>query len=219
MALYSRDSKLSGAIMEHPSLIPVVNRLGIDLGVGDGSVAEICLARGVNIDFAIAVINIFVDEDYFPTDASGSFPLEKTIDFLQKTNAYYTRVQLPNIDRHFSMLMQRSGKANNLGMLEKFYLDMREQFSECIRNDDEHLFPGLLDRKIIHADELMTERYAEVEERLHDLLYFFVEHLHGEYDNNLCMAVVSAVFSLERDMCQNNRIRNRILMPLVTNKL
>lgn len=66
------------------------------------------------------------------------------------------------------------------------------------------------------SSESAVAGYMEVEEKLHDLLYFFVEHLRGNYDANLCTAVVSAVFSLERDLCQNNRIRSRILLPLIS---
>ena len=43
----------------------------------------------------------------------------------------------------------------------------------------------------------------------------FVIHLRGDYDRILCHAVLFAVISLEKDICQNNRIRNRVLRPLV----
>lgn len=215
MALYNRDSKLSEAIMAHPNLIPVVNRLGIRLGVGDVTICSVCECCNIDADFFLSVINTFLDEDYFPSDAAGTFSLEKTVDYLQKTNNYYLRVQLPNIDRHFGSLVERSGSDNNLHLLRKFYQDMRSQLTECLSYDEDILFPALTGGS---ADSVeFNSGYSEVEEKLHDLLFFFVEHLKGEYDLNLCTAVVTAVFSLEKDVCQNNRIRNRILLPLVEN--
>lgn len=213
MALYNRDSKLSEAIMAHPNLIPVVNRLGIRLGVGDGSIGEVCAECNVSAGFVISVINTFLDEDYFPTDATDTFSLEKTVDYLRKTNRFYLRVQLPNIDRHFGSLIERSGNDNNLALLRRFYQDMRAQLSDCLSYDEDTLFPALSGGSFDSVE--FNSGYSEVEEKLHDLLYFFVEHLKGEYDLNLCTAVVSAVFSLEKDICQNNRIRNRILLPLI----
>ena len=213
MALYNKDSKLSEALMAHPSLIPVVNRLGIRLGVGDGTVGTVCDDYHLSTDFFLSVINTFLDEDYFPSDAFGTFSLEKTVDYLRKTNNYYLRIQLPNIDRHFSSLIERSGKDNNLDLLRKFYQDMRGQLTECLSYDEDILFPALSGGS---ADSVeLNPGYSEVEEKLQDLLFFFVEHLKGDYDLNLCTAVVTAVFSLEKDVCQNNRIRNRILLPLV----
>ena len=35
MAVYNKDSRLSEVVMAHPSIIPVINRLGVSLGVGD----------------------------------------------------------------------------------------------------------------------------------------------------------------------------------------
>ena len=202
--------------MSHPSLLPVVDRLGIRLGVGDATIGEVCDDRGIDPDFFLSVINTFLDEEYFPVNARGTFTIEKTVAYLRKTNAYYLRVQLPNIDRHFKSLIDRSGDDNNLDMLRTFYQDMRMQMTESLRYDDGVLFPALSSGRVEVSSESAVAGYMEVEEKLHDLLYFFVEHLRGNYDANLCTAVVSAVFSLERDLCQNNRIRSRILLPLIS---
>lgn len=215
MAHYNKDSKLSEAVMANPQIIPVINRLGISLGVGDGSIGSACVQAHVDPDFFLSVVNTFLDEDYFPANPRGTFTLSKTIDYLRKTSEFYLRVQLPNIDRHFSSLLSRSGEDNNLALLRGFFDDMRQQFSDCMRYDLEVLFPALVSGNVPKDFRLSLSGHAEMEAKLHDLLYFFVVHLRGDYDSNLCMAVVSAVFSLEKDYSQNNRIRNRILLPIM----
>ena len=40
-------------------------------------------------------------------------------------------------------------------------------------------------------------------EKLNDLKSFFVLHLTGKYDLNLCYGVIFAIFSLEKDIKQN----------------
>lgn len=215
MALYNVDSKLSDAIMAHPSLIPVINRLGVNLGVGDKSVGMVCAQTHISSDFFLSVINTFIDEEYFPINAQGAFSIEMTIDYLNKTSKFYRNVQLPNIDRHFNSLIGRSGEDNNLQMLKKFYSDMKEQLEWCLTSEERNIFNVLKSNGVSSDIDGIIKGYEEVEEKLHDLLTFFVVHLKGEYDRNLCMAVVSAVFSLEKDIRQNNRIRNRILIPLL----
>ncbi|OAV66758.1 hypothetical protein Barb6_02521 [Bacteroidales bacterium Barb6] len=42
-----------------------------------------------------------------------------------------------------------------------------------------------------------------------------IKHLSGEYNENLCYAVIFAISSLEKDIKQHNRIRYRILTPMV----
>lgn len=215
MAIYNTNSRLSEAIMTHPSLIPVVNRLGVALGVGDDSIGSLCRARGIDPAFFLSVVNTFLDERYFPANPRDTFTLEKTIDYLAKTGVYYEQSLLPNIDRHFSSLMARSGENNNLHLLRNFFDGMREQLGRCLRYDVEVLYPALAGGWVPEGADAMAAGHSEVEEKLHDLLYFFVSQLSGDYDRNLCVAVVSAVFSLERDIHQNNRIRQRILLPLI----
>lgn len=215
MAIYNLNSKLSDAIMRHPSLIPVVNRLGVALGVGDNTIGRICADAHIRPDFFLSIVNTFIDEEYFPMNASDTFSLDMMIDYIRKTSMYYRHMQLPNIDRHFQSLIERSGNANNLQMLRGFYDGMKVQLEWCLERE-EKLFNALSSNSgdIVASDNLV-DGYREVEEKLHDLLTFFVVHLQGDYDRNLCMAVVSAIFSLEKDIRQNNRIRNRILIPLL----
>lgn len=214
MALYNVDSKLSDAIMTHPSLIPVINRLGVVLGVGDKSVGTVCAQTHISPDFFLSVINTFIDEEYFPINAKDAFSMEMTVDYLRKTSMFYRQVQLPNIDRHFNSLIERSGTDNNLQMLQKFYSEMKCQLEQCLIEEEGYV-SGIMKGAHVSGIDSIVGAYGEVEERLHDLLTFFVVHLRGNYDRNLCMAVVTAVFSLEKDIRQNNRIRNRILLPML----
>lgn len=214
MALYSRDSILADVLMRHPGLIPVVNRLGVTLGVGDGAIAYICQQENINTDFFLSVINIYVDHTYFPLKDVGSFNLQNTIGFLQKTNLFFQYVQLPNIERHFDRFIQISGSDNNLTILKKFYSEISIKISECIEYETKILFPSLLEDSLDEGFPRYITLTAEIEATLNDLMFFFVANIRGNYDRNLCMAVISAVSALEQDYIQINRIRNRILIPL-----
>lgn len=216
MAVYSRESKISEALMSFPSLIPVVNRLGVNLGVGDSTIEEVCKTHGIDTDFFLSVINTFIEDEYFPQNALNAFTLDRTIDYLEKTGQYYLHVQLTNIERHFNVLIQRSGKDNNLSHLQKFFNEVKRQFEESIQYEKTNLFPRLRNHNLqgLSKDEILLVS-REIEDKLEDLLTFFVVHLRGDYDRNLCMGVVTAIFSLRKDVNQNNRIRMRILIPLI----
>lgn len=218
MALYNRESKLSEAILTHPQLIPVINRLGVSLGVGDQNIGMICSRRGIDADFFLSVINTFLDPDYFPVNARDTFTMEKTVDYLRKTAHYYVKVQLPNIRRHFASLLGRSGEDNNLERLYNFFEETSSQIGNIVEIDEHLVFPSLIDGNTDGEISMSVESHSEVEEKLHDLLYLFVAHLRGDYDRNLATAVVTSIFSLEKDYRQNNRIRRRILLPQVNGK-
>lgn len=214
---------MAEAIFSDLSLIPVINRLGIFLGVGDLSVGEVCTRDGVDPGFFLAVVNTFLNENYFPEGVDTAFPVDRVLDYLSLTDEYYASVQLPNIARHFSSLMDRSPGHNNLRMLLDFFEETRGDLLDSIRADREIYFP--LVRRMARGERVVAEREVAglvtslsrrgIAEKVGDLSAFFVRHLRGEYDSNLCFAVMTAVAQLARDISQNNRIRERILCSMV----
>ena len=225
MPLYDKSTKLCDILFHEPEAITVINRFGIFLGVGDESVESICNARGVDPVFFLSIINTYLNEDYFPENILKSVNLRLIVDYLRKTDTYYEQFQLPNIERHFNSLVSHSRPDNNnLPLLRRFFIQMKGELLANIRNDREVRFPLLLKleqgREQLTADDItifsaiLDEDGYPIEDKLADLLSFFIIHLRGEYDANLCRAVVSAIFTLDKDIRQNNRIRRRILHPL-----
>lgn len=53
MALVTPETKLCEVILDEPSVIPVINRFDITLGVGDKSVKSICEKNDIDINFYI----------------------------------------------------------------------------------------------------------------------------------------------------------------------
>ena len=152
MPLVYPNMQLSEVVEEHPSLIPVINRFGIRLGLGDKSVKTLCEEHSLDTDFLLTVINTFLNEEYFPEKKLQTFHTSQIIDYLTKTN----------------------------------------QITSEQRTED------------------------TIEALLADLKSIMVKHLSGDYDENLCYAVLFSICSLEKDIKQHNRIRYRILTPMVS---
>ncbi len=222
MALLYANTKLCDIIAHEPSVIPVINRFGIRLGTGDATIANICAKYDLDTEFFLTILNTFINEEYFPEKILKSFCASTIIEYLRKTNDYHLRVQLPNIDRHFALLIERSHKDNNLGAMLKFYNELRKDIAERIDNDTNSWFPAIISmeqrhdiRPVIESiSPTISEESDPIEDKLHDLKNLFIIHLTGDYDQNLCYGVLIAIMSLEKDIKQNNRIRNRILAPV-----
>ena len=217
MAVYTKESKLSEPIFEDPSIVAVINRFGFYLGVGDRTIAESCRINNIDVDFFLAIINTYLNPEY-----------------LEKTDLYYRDIQLPNIDRHFNLLIRNEmqdkdgdDRLSNLSLLNKFYQEVKNDLQQSttkelefwlplIRNDHEEAIRmiriGEGEIKGVKFD--LPFDHTSLEDKVRDLISFFVVHLKGVRNHNLCMAVVSAIFILEKDIRQNNRIRNRIFRPL-----
>lgn len=219
MALVTPDTKLCEVIVDEPSVVPVINRFDIVLGVGDRTIKSICKEKGIDTSFFITILNAFIHESFFLENVTGAFNAGDVVDYLRKTNNSYLRNQLPNIERHFAALISRSDSNNNLPLLFNFYREVKTEIKRRIDSDNQW-FDAIIsaeqsNSEVSVAGNAVQAESDSIEDKLSDLINMFVIHLRGDYDRNLCHAVLFAVISLEKDIRQNNRIRNRVLRPLV----
>ncbi len=219
MALVTPDTKLCEVIVDEPSVVPVINRFDIVLGVGDRTIKSICKEKGIDTSFFITILNAFIHESFFLENVTGAFNAGDVVDYLRKTNNSYLRNQLPNIERHFAALISRSDSNNNLPLLFNFYREVKTEIERRIDSDNQW-FDAIISAEQSNSEVSVVGNAVQaesdsIEDKLSDLINMFVIHLRGDYDRNLCHAVLFAVISLEKDICQNNRIRNRVLRPLV----
>ena len=228
MPLVYPNMQMSEVVEEHPSLIPVINRFGIRLGLGDKSVRTICDEYELDTDFLLTVINTFLNEEYFPEKKLQTFHTSQIIDYLTKTNQYYLRYQLPNIERHLGSFISMSMPENNtLNLIGKFFSSFKDELTSRIEKDETIWFPYYLslseklkDCTNCDKDALLLgavqQQEDPIEALLADLKSIMIKHLSGNYNENLCYAVIFAISSLEKDIKQHNRIRYRILTPMVS---
>lgn len=194
MPVYNRDSRLSDIVIHDPSVIQVINRFGVYLGVGDLTIRECCRIHEIDPSLFLSVINIYLNPDYIPEYLKETISYSRLQDYLNKTDSYYVEVLLPNIERHFSHLISKDVKRegeNNLPLFYNFFLEIKEEMTFGYNWD-----------------------HPQLEEKISDLVSMFVKHLKGNSDPNLCVGVVTALWTLAKDIRQNNRIRERLLKPL-----
>lgn len=202
-------SRLSTLLFENPELITVVNRFGITLGVGDKSIETLCHRNGADPEFVVAIINVSLGHSDSTTSNLKEFAPALIVDYLRKTNSYYATAMLPNIERHLKSLVNHSEKRDNLDLLKQFFHEAQEQLQRRIRQDEDVFFPALLEA----GDN--EERYPrdrqemdmQIADKFADLANFFIVHLKGKYDHNLCRGVVTAIVTLSKDIARNNELR------------
>jgi regulator of cell morphogenesis and NO signaling len=215
---------MSEVVEEHPSLIPVINRFGIRLGLGDHTAQEICNRHDIHIDFFMTVINTFLNKNYFPEKKLQRFHLTQIVDYLTKTNHYYLHSQLPNIERHLRLFISASDPQNDSpALIGKLFAAFKERLLKRIETDEREWFPHILElcgkqtknKSLTYHPTMPADQEDPVEALVTDLKHIIIKHLSGDYDENLCYAVIVAINTLHTDVKQHNRIRHRILSPIV----
>lgn len=222
MAVVDNKTRLCDLVLKDPNIITVYNRFGIKLGVEDKSISDVCTELGLDSAFFATILNVYLNEEYFPERILSTFSASTIVGYLKKTNKYYVNYQLPNIERHFNLLIGKSNMANcNLPLIKDFFNEVKSELISRIDEDENQWFPEIINKEIEvghTATDMEINHFAHdsdtVEDKIDDLINMLIIHLKGDYDLNLCHAVVFAVFSLKKEISKNNRIRNRILLPI-----
>lgn len=186
---------MADLLAEHNELIPVLNRFGIRLGVGDKTVIELCEEKGLNVDFILTVLNVYLDASYIPDTSLPLFDTELIADYFHQTVESYIHNSVPNIEKHLNAFIAVSGsEIQELKMLRELFQKFKERMTQHLRKVDsyEDDFP----------DDL-----------LHDLKNILIKHLSSEYNQNLCHAVIFSLHSFQKDLEAHNRLRDRVLRP------
>jgi len=196
MSFINENRILSEVVEKHCELIPVINRFGIRLGLSDNSIRDICFEHAINPDFFLVIINTFLNDDYFPEKRLQTFSIQQIADYLKQTDMYYMHAMLPNIEKHLNAFIALSSPKNaQLELIRRFFLKFKSELINRIETgglDDNH-----------------------TEEMLHDLKQILIKHLAGSFNDNLCYGVIFSISGLEKDIQMHNRIRNKVLKPMI----
>ena len=117
-----KDMKLADVIHHDFSLVPVINRFGIHLGFGDGTIGEICEDKAVNTEFFLTILNTYHDAQYFPKKHLQSFHSATLIEYLRKAHQFYLEQKIPEIKNLICKLTEESGQNKNTYQLAVIFL-------------------------------------------------------------------------------------------------
>lgn len=191
----NKNVVLSELLTEHSELIPVVNRFGIKLGVGEKTIGKICLENDLNINFILAILNVYLDEEYDPDKDLDTFDVSLIVDYLKRTVENYMQVLVPNIEKHFTpFIAMNDGENKELKLLHKMFYQFKSGLSDHLQQGLEHLSD--------YPNEL-----------LHDLKNIIIKHISGNYNQNLAYAVIFSITALEKELHIYNRLLNKLLLP------
>ncbi|NLY24964.1 MAG: response regulator transcription factor [Bacteroidales bacterium] len=195
MRMLNQQSVMADVLTEHNELIPVLNRFGIRLGVGDKTVSDLCVEHQLNTDFILTVLNVYLDESYVPDDSLNLFDTGLIADYFHQTVDNYIHELVPNIEKHLNAFIAISGsESKELGMLRVLFLQFKERMTNYLQ-------------KVADYDDDFPD------DLLHDLKNILLRHLSRAYNQNLIYAVVFSVHSLEKDLAAHNRLRSKVLRP------
>ena len=227
-----KDMKLADVIHHDFNLIPVINRFGIHLGFGDGTIEEICNKRSVNTEFFLTILNTYHDPQYFPKKHLQSFPASTLIEYLRKTHQYYLDQKIPEIKELIFKLTEESDENKDTYQLAlNFFEEYQDELRDHLEREENIVYPyvtelsdgidsGNISNKLLRQMESYSitdyeDEHDNVEEKLFDLKNLIIKYLPALENNSTSYKILLELFDLEKDLREHARIEDMILVPKV----
>lgn len=196
MLFLETSSILSEVVEENHQLIPVINRFGVKLGLGDRTIGDICHTANINPEFFLAILNTFLNEEYFPEKKLQKFDIEMVIGYIKQTDAYLIHGQLHNLEKHLNAFLSMSDQNNaQLKLICRLF------------NEFKHELVAQIEQGMVKGDTPLA--------LLTDLKSIIIKHISGNFNENMCYAVIFTIDSFQKDLEKHNRIREKILKPMM----
>ncbi len=211
---------MSDLITAHPSLLSLLSRLGISLGFGDRSIADVCEESGVDTAFFLLICNVYTFNNYVPstaailgTDMTGLVP------YLEKSHKYYVEKRLPHIECHLDAIAQKlNGRIGKVFI--SFFKEYKEEVETHFMHEERDVFPhirGLMagKRDATYSIGEFIDTHSDIEGKLDDLLNIVFKYLPPQVDDDNVLDVVDDILRLSEDLKKHTFIEEKIMVPLV----
>ena len=139
---YQATDKMAELIGQEYSLLQVMSRFGIPLGVGDKSVDEVCKGHGVDTDTFLAVLNFVgngCNHRFIAPPESLSLPSLMT--YLKEAHTYFLQFNFPSIRRKLIDAIGSGGPGQTAVLIIQYFDKYVDEVRDHFRYEDNTVFP------------------------------------------------------------------------------
>ena len=211
--------------------IQIISRFGLEMGVGDQTIEQVCAAHGVHTPTFLAVVNYKVFKDSgIRSQESGFRNQPSDIDiptlqrYLQNSHTYFLDFRLPRLRR---ALIEAIIPADPTTKIPGLILRCYDEFVEEIRTHIDHENSGLFDEHQ-HDDQRITDKLTEIKNLIIKYYPTKSEMENGKWKmesrkpsaiNYLLISVMSDLWHTEQDFADHCAIEDEILRPALKRQM
>ena len=195
--MYQESDKICDLMAHEEDAIQIISRFGLEMGVGDQTIAEVCAAHGVHTPTFLSIVNYKVfKQKALPADID----LETLQRYLKNAHTYFLDFRLPKIRESLIDAIRPAESSSKIPML---ILRCYDEFVSEIRTHIEHENAGLFEEHA-HDDERITDKLAEIKNLI-------IKYYPGT--SYALLSVMSDLWHTELDFADHCAIEDDILRP------
>ena len=203
--MYKGSDKICDLMSHEEDAIQIISRFGLEMGVGEQTIDEVCAAHDVYTSTFLAIVNYKVfREKALPADIDVP-TLQR---YLKNAHNYFLNFRLPRLRRSLIEALLPADPTTKIpGLILRCY----DEFVDEIRTHIEHENAGLYDEHE-HDDQRITDKLTEIKNLI--IKYYPTQPTSTEGTVTYTLiSVMSDLWHTEQDFQDHCAIEDEILRP------
>ena len=206
--MYKSTDKICDLMAHEEDAIQIISRFGLEMGVGDQTIEQVCLAHDVHTPTFLSIVNYKVfHQRAIPEDIDVP-TLQR---YLRNAHTYFLDFRLPRLRK---ALVEAIMPADPNTKIPELILRCYDEFVDEIHTHIEHENAGLFDEHE-HDDQRITDKLTEIKNLI-------IKYYPSPITDNpspityQLISVMSDLWHTEQDFEDHCAIEDDILRPTLT---
>ncbi len=217
---YKETDHMCDVICDEPSLLQMISRFGIPLGVGDQSVRQVCEAHQVDTDTFLTVANFIRRGARGAADSIDKVSVKCLTEYLKQAHTYFLDFQLPTIRRKLLEALDCSQTGEVSYLILKFYDDYMAEVRKHMQHENRKVF-GYVEQLLQgrRTGEYTISQFARghssIDVKLQELKNIIIKYYAPTEQAELLNNVLFDIFTCETDLRIHCQVEDDIFVPAV----
>lgn len=201
--MYKSTDKICDLMAHEEDAIQIISRFGLEMGVGEQTIEQVCEAHDVHTPTFLAIVNYKIfHQRALPEDID----LPTLQRYLKNAHTYFLDFRLPRLRRALIEAIIPADPATKIpGLILRCY----DEFVDEIRTHIEHEDEGLYDEHE-HDDQRITDKLTEIKNLI---IKYYPSQNDQSQITYLLISVMSDLWHTEQDFADHCAIEDDILRP------
>ena len=209
--MYKGSDKICDLMSHEEDAIQIISRFGLEMGVGEQTIEQVCDAHGVHTPTFLAIVNYKIFHQRAIPEDIDIPTLQR---YLLNAHTYFLDFRLPRLRR---ALIEAIIPADPATKIPGLILRCFDEFVEEIRTHIAHENAGLFDEHE-HDDQRITDKLTEIKNLIIKYYPSPVTHSPSPVTYTL-INVMSDLWHTEHDFADHCAIEDDILRPALDKNL
>ncbi|MBD5247662.1 MAG: hemerythrin domain-containing protein [Barnesiella sp.] len=210
------DDEIIDIINDDYTILPLLSRFSIPLGVGNKTLARVCSRYGIDVDALLLMLN-YIRTGIIDSQAIGKVSPVEVVAFLKNSHDYFINYKFAHIRKNLIAALDLEPNTSNKLILD-FYDTFVKKVQEHFKHEEETVFPYIdalmSGRATSYSIDTFRRHHEEVGDALTELKNIILRYYRTTAPN-LMYDVLVDIYNCEEDLASHSDIENNLLIPMV----